>query len=177
MYLSHAKAQRRKGFLTIMSSLLQRLLIETLPEDTDPILRLYIEKLLPSLEQEFASISALGGSYEAHYEVLYKLGDRYTQEKAQRWSSRADQNLLVHVLNGLLTAWNISKYLPQALSEIEKYLLCLGLTLHDYNKYCNGQGEETPKNWEVEEILNVCRDLGEKLQFHLFWSEWQRIFN
>ncbi|MBH8564955.1 type I-D CRISPR-associated protein Cas10d/Csc3 [Nostoc sp. CENA67] len=156
-----------------MSSLLQRLLIETLPEDTDPILRLYIEKLLPSLEQEFASISALGGSYEAHYEVLSKLGDRYAQEKAQSWSSRADQNLLVHVLNGLLTAWNISKYLAQPLSDVEKYLLCLGLTLHDYNKYCNGQGEETPKNWEVEEILNVCRDLGEKLQFHLFWSEWQ----
>lgn len=155
-----------------MSTLLQTLLIETLPEDTDPILRLYIEKLLPSLEQEFSLISALGGSYEAHYQILSQIGDPYAQEKAQKWSSRADQNLLVHVLNGLLTAWNISKYLPQPLSDIEKYLLCLGLTLHDYNKYCNGQGEETPKNYQVAEIINLCRDLGEKLQFQLFWSEW-----
>ncbi|HEY9801270.1 MAG TPA: type I-D CRISPR-associated protein Cas10d/Csc3 [Leptolyngbyaceae cyanobacterium] len=156
-----------------MSTLLQTLLIETLPEDTDPILLLYIEKLLPFLEQEFAGISALGGTYEAHYQVLSQLGDRFAQEKAQRWSSRADQNLLVHVLNGLLTAWNISKYLPQPLSEIEKYLLCLGLTLHDYNKYCNGQGEETPNNWDVEQIINLCRELGEKLNFKLFWTEWQ----
>jgi CRISPR-associated protein Csc3 len=156
-----------------MSTLLQTLLIETLPENTDPILRLYIEKLLPSIEREFALISALGGSYEAHYQMLSQLGDRYAQEKAQNWSSRADQSLLVHVLNGLLTAWNISKYLHQPLSDIEKYLLCLGLTLHDYNKYCNGQGEETPKNWEVEEIINICSDLGEKLEFQLFWSEWQ----
>lgn len=156
-----------------MSTLLQTLLIETLPEDTDPILRLYIEKLLPSLEREFALISALGGSYEAHYQILSQLSDRYAQEKAQKWSSRADQSLLVHVLNGLLTAWNISKYLHQPLSDIEKYLLCLGLTLHDYNKYCNGQGEETPKNWEVEEIINLCHDLGKKLEFELFWSEWQ----
>ncbi|AFY31721.1 type I-D CRISPR-associated protein Cas10d/Csc3 [Calothrix sp. PCC 7507] len=156
-----------------MSTLLQTLLLETLPKETDPILHLYIEKLLPSLEQEFSLISALGGSYEAHYQILSQLGDSYAQEKAQNWSNRADQNLLVHVLNGLLTAWNISKYLPQPLSEIEKYLLCLGLTLHDYNKYCNGQGEETPKNWEVEKILNLCRDLGEKLNFELFWSEWQ----
>ncbi|MBD2441327.1 type I-D CRISPR-associated protein Cas10d/Csc3 [Nostoc sp. FACHB-110] len=156
-----------------MSSLLQTLIIETISEDTDPILLLYIEKLLPYLEQEFASISALGGSYEAHYQVLSQLEDRFAQEKAQRWSSRADQNLLVHILNGLLTAWNISKYLPQSLSDIEKYLLCLGLTLHDYNKYCNGQGEETPNNWEVDGIINLCRDLGEKLKFELFWAEWQ----
>ncbi len=156
-----------------MSTLLQTLLLETLPEDTDPILRLYIEKLLPSLEQEFALISALGGSYEAHYQSLSNLKDPYAEEKAQKWSSRADQNLLVHVLNGLLTAWNISKYLPQPLSDIEKYLLCLGLTLHDYNKYCNGQSEETPKNWETEEIINLCRNLGEKFKFNLFWSEWQ----
>ncbi len=156
-----------------MSTLLQTLLIETLPEDTDPILRLYIEKLLPPLEREFSFISALGGSYEAHYQLLSQLGDSYAREKAQSWSSRADQNLLVHVLNGLLTAWNISKYLPQPLSDVEKYLLCLGLTLHDYNKYCNGQGEETPKNWQVEEIIDLCRDLGEKLEFQLFWSEWQ----
>jgi CRISPR-associated protein Csc3 len=156
-----------------MSTLLQTLLIETLPEDTDPILRLFIDKLLPPLEREFALISALGGSYETHFQILSQLGDQFAQEKAQRWSNRPDQSLLVHVLNGLLTAWNISKYLNQPLSDVEKYLLCLGLTLHDYNKYCNGHGEETPKNWQVEEIINICRDLGEKLEFDLFWSEWR----
>ncbi|AKG21544.1 type I-D CRISPR-associated protein Cas10d/Csc3 [Calothrix sp. 336/3] len=156
-----------------MSTLLQTLLIETLPEDTDPILCLYIEKLLPALEREFGLISALGGSYEAHLQMLSQLGDKYAQEKAQRFSNFADQSLLVHVLNGLLTAWNISKYLAEPLADVEKYLLCLGLTLHDYNKYCNGQGEETPKNWEVEEIINVCRELGEKLEFELFWQEWR----
>jgi CRISPR-associated protein Csc3 len=160
-----------------MSTLLQTLLIETLPEDTDPILRLYIEKLLPSLEQEFAFISALGGSYKAHYQLLSKLGDSSAHENAQRWSNRADQNLLVHVLNGLLTAWNISQYLHQPLSDIEKYILCLGLTLHDYNKYCNGQGEETPKNYETEEIIDLCRNLGEKLKFDLFWSEWREYLS
>lgn len=156
-----------------MSNLLQTLLIETLPVDTDPILCLYIEKLLPYLEQEFSLISALGGSYKAHYQTLSQRHDSYAQEKAQKWSSRADQNLFVHVLNGLLTAWNISKHLHQPLLDIEKYILCLGLTLHDYNKYCNGQGEETPKNWKVEEIINICRELGEKLNFGLFWSQWQ----
>ncbi len=155
-----------------MSTLLQTLLIETLSEDTDPILRLYIETLLPSLEKEFALISALGGAYQNHYQILTNLGDKYAHEKAQTYSNNADQNLLVHVLNGLLTAWNISKHLPQPLSELEKYLLCLGLTLHDYNKYCHGQGEETPKHWEVENIITLCHELGDKLQFKLFWSEW-----
>ncbi len=156
-----------------MSTFLQTLLIETLSVDTDPIICLYIDKLLPYLQQEFSVISALGGSYEAHYQTLLELSDRYAEEKAQKWSNRADQNLFVHVLNGLLTAWNISNYLPQPLSEVEKYILCLGLTLHDYNKYRNGQGEETPKNWEVAEIINICRELGEKLKFELFWSQWQ----
>lgn len=157
-----------------MSTLLQTLLIETLPADTDEILRLYVEKLLPQLEREFALISALGGSFNAHYQNLLKLGDAYALAKAKKWSSSADQSLLVHVLNGLLTAWNISKYLKQPLSDVEKYLLCLGLTLHDYNKYCNGQGEESPKHWEVKEIINICQELGEKLEFQLFWSEWHQ---
>ncbi|MBF2066226.1 MAG: type I-D CRISPR-associated protein Cas10d/Csc3 [Calothrix sp. C42_A2020_038] len=160
-----------------MSTLLQRLLIETLPPDTDEILRLYIEKILPQLEREFALISALGGSFDAHYQNLLQLGDAYALSKATKWSSSADQSLLIHVLNALITAWNISKYLNQPLSDVEKYLLCLGLTLHDYNKYCNGQGEESPKHWEVEEIINICQELGEKLEFQLFWSEWRQYLS
>ena len=148
-----------------MATLLQTLLVETLPADTDPILRSYIETVLPSMERGFALIPALGGSEEAHYQLLSKLGDPHAKEKAQRWSNRADQSLLVHVLNALLTAWNLTPYLSQPLSDVEKYLICLGLTLHDYNKYCSGQGEETPQAYEVPTILELCQTLGEKLNF------------
>jgi CRISPR-associated protein Csc3 len=86
--------------------------------------------------------------------------------------------LLVHVLNALLTAWNLSEYLPNhlQLSEVEKRLLCLGLTLHDYNKYVQGQGEEypPPRAHEVVAILELCRNLGEKLNFQAFWDDWQQ---
>ncbi len=164
-------------FLKPMNTLLQTLLIETLPPETDSILRGYIETILPEIEREFSSISALGGSYEFHYNQLMKQGNKYAEKNANRWSSFADQNLCVHVLNALLTAWNLSEYLSPslALSDIEKRLLCLGITLHDYNKYCNGQGEEDPpKAHEVLEILNLCEELGEKLNFQLFWSDWKQ---
>ena len=36
-----------------MPTLLQTLLIETLPEDTDPILRLFIDTILPAMERAF----------------------------------------------------------------------------------------------------------------------------
>ncbi|MEH2455870.1 type I-D CRISPR-associated protein Cas10d/Csc3 [Nostoc sp.] len=54
-------------------------------------------------------------------------------------------------------------------------MLCLGLTLHDYNKYVRGQGEAQPppKAHEIEPILNLCRELGEKLNFQEFWQQWQ----
>jgi CRISPR-associated protein Csc3 len=157
-----------------MTTLLQTLLIETLPADSDPILRLYIETVLPAMEREFAVMPALGGSEAAHYHLLSQLGDSHAQEKAKRWSNRADQSLLVHVLNALLTAWNVANYLSQPLSDVEKYLLCLGLTLHDYNKYCHGQGEETPQADQVSAILDLCQTLAEKLNFQAFWSDWQQ---
>lgn len=127
-------------------TLLQTLLIETLPEDTDPILRSYIETILPAMERQFSVITALGGSYKSHLNKLEKQGDHHAEEKAQRWSNRADQGLQVHVLNALLTAWNLSQYLPDdlQLSEEEKRLLCLGITLHDYNKIIQGQTEASP---------------------------------
>ncbi|WP_414526648.1 type I-D CRISPR-associated protein Cas10d/Csc3 [Nodularia chucula] len=161
-----------------MPTLLQTLLIETLPENTDPILHSFINTVLPAMEGEFGLIPALGGSEDAHYQTLVKQGDnRYARENAQRWAAKPDQSLLVHVLNGLLTAWNLSAYLPAhlQLQETEKRLLCLGLTLHDYNKYVRGQGEEQPppKAHEIEAIINLCGELGEKLAFSEFWSEWR----
>lgn len=155
-------------------TLLQTLLLETIPEDTDPILISYLETVLPAMEQEFAFISALGGSENNHYQTLIALNDSYAREKAQRWANKADQNLLVHVLNALLTAWNLVPYLSKALSNEEKYLLCLGLTLHDYNKYCLGHGEESPSAANVDDILNICQQLGEKLNFQSFWSDWRQ---
>ncbi len=161
-----------------MQTLLQTLLIETLPAETDPVLRAFIETVLPAMEREFGLISALGGSERVHYQTLMKQGDRYAREKAQRWASKADQSLLVHVLNALLTAWNLCEHLPNHLQllEIEKRLLCLGLTLHDYNKYVQGQGEEAlpPKAHEIPAILKLCQGLGEKLNFQDFWADWQQ---
>lgn len=158
-------------------TLLQTLLIETLPEDTDPILRSYIETILPAMERQFSVITALGGSYKSHLNKLEKQGDRHAEEKAQRWSNRADQGLQVHVLNALLTAWNLSQYLPDdlQLSEEEKRLLCLGITLHDYNKVIQGQTEAStsPKAHEIRQILQVCETWGEKLNFDGFWHQWR----
>jgi len=159
-----------------MTTLLQTLLIETLPEETDPILLEFIHTVLPAMEREFGLIPALGGSETIHYQTLVKQGDRVALEKAKRWANRPDQSLLVHVLNGLLIAWNLSYHLPPylQLNTVEKRLLCLGLTLHDYNKYVQGQGEEqsAPKAHEIESILNLCQELGEKLEFTAFWSQW-----
>ena len=154
-------------------TLLQNLLLNTLEADTDPILWAYIETVLPAMEQEFGLIPALGGSEAVHRHRLQ--GDRYMEDTIQRWTRNSDQSLLVHVLNALLTAWNLLPFLDEdkQLSNDEKRLLCLGLTLHDYNKYCQGEEEDSPKAYEVDEILQLCSELGEKLNFSAFWSEWQ----
>jgi CRISPR-associated protein Csc3 len=160
-----------------MPTLLQTLLIETLPSDTDPILQTFIQTVLPAMEREFGLIPAMGGSETVHYQTLIKQSDRYAHENAKRWAAKPDQSLLVHVLNGLLTAWNLSVHLPKhlQLQAVEKRLLCLGLTLHDYNKYVRGQGEEQPppKAHEIEAIINLCQELGQKLDFKEFWNEWR----
>jgi CRISPR-associated protein Csc3 len=162
-----------------MTTLLQTLLLETLPEQTDPILHAYIDTVLPAMEREFGTTPALGGSFEGHYQTLLAQGHSYALETARRWSDRADQSLTVHVLNALLTAWNLLDYLSPSLqlSETEKYLLCLGITLHDYNKYSQGQGEEAPKAHEVSDILALCESLGEKLDFNAFWSDWKHYIS
>ena len=157
-----------------MTTLLQTLLIETLPEDTDPILRSYIETILPALEREFSLTTALGGSETAHFQILSQLGDKYAVEKSQSWSQRPDQSLMVHVLNALLTSWNLIPFLnsDNSLSEIEKRLLCLGITLHDYDKHCRSQIIQPPDSDDIPAIFKVCEELGEKLDFDLIRSEW-----
>jgi CRISPR-associated protein Csc3 len=153
-------------------TLLQNLLLETLSPETDPILRNYIETVLPAMEQKFGMVSALGGSEEVHRVLLE--GGRFIDDKVNRYSGR-EQSLLVHVLNGLLTAWNLIPFLDEdeQLDDIEKRLLCLGLTLHDYNKYCHGEVLESPKASEIPAILALCADLGENLGFSKFWAEWK----
>lgn len=153
-------------------TLLQNLLLETLSPETDPILRSYIETVLPAMEQKFGMVSALGGSEEVHRVLLE--GKPYIDDKINRYSGR-EQSLLVHVLNGLLTAWNLIPFLDEdeQLDEIEKRLLCLGLTLHDYNKYCHGEIRESPKASEIPAILALCAELGEELGFSEFWAEWK----
>ncbi|MFM6080207.1 MAG: type I-D CRISPR-associated protein Cas10d/Csc3, partial [Dolichospermum sp.] len=158
-----------------MPTLLQALLIETLPADTDPILTSFINTILPVMEREFGLIPAMGGSEILHYQNLVKQGNKYAHENAKNWANKSDQSLLVHVLNGLLIAWNLSLHLSprQQLKDEEKKLLCLGIALHDYNKYVRGQGEEQPppQAHEIEEIINLCSELGTKLNFTEFWSE------
>jgi CRISPR-associated protein Csc3 len=162
-----------------MSTLLQTLLIETLAEDTDPILRSFIETILPSIEREFGHLTALGGSEEAHFENLRKtMDEKKARQTAQKFSRKADQSLLVHVLNALLIAWNLQKYLPNylKLSDIEKYLLCLGMVLHDYDKAERGQKEdvkEPPKANEIPRILEVCQQWGDRLNFAEFLPDWR----
>jgi CRISPR-associated protein Csc3 len=153
-------------------TLLQHLLSETLPEDTDPILQNYIHTVLPKMEQHFSMTSALGGAEEVHRKLLE--GESFIDDKVNRYSG-SEQSLLVHVLNGLLTAWNLSKFLPndEQLDEPEKYLLCLGLTLHDYNKYCHGELRESPKAAENSDILALCEEMGELLDFSTFWPSWK----
>ena len=153
-------------------TLLQNLLLETLSPETDPVLRSYLETVLPEMETQFGMVSALGGSEEVHRALLE--GDRYIDDKINRYSGR-EQSLLVHVLNGLLTAWNLIPFLDEdeQLDDIEKRLLCLGLTLHDYNKYCHGEVLESPKASEIPVILALCADLGEDLGFSKFWAEWK----
>ncbi|WP_034937246.1 type I-D CRISPR-associated protein Cas10d/Csc3 [Gloeocapsa sp. PCC 73106] len=157
-----------------MKTLLQDLLLETLPVDTDPILLSYLETVLPAMEREFASISALGGAEDSHHRNLKITGDKYAQENAARYAHKADQSLLVHVLNALLIAWTLLPYLSVPLSVEEKYLLCLAITLHDYNKYYLGCGEKSPSAADVAEIINICRELGQKLNFKAFWSDWEQ---
>jgi len=158
-----------------MTTLLQTLLLRTLPPDTDPVLRAYIETVLPAMEQEFGMIPALGGSEEAHYHLQKQRGSKFAAENAKRYASRSDQSLLVHVLNALLTGWNLLPFLSSALalSEDEKRLFCLGLTLHDYNKWCQGEEEDSPQASEIADILKLCDTLGAQLNFDAFWAEWR----
>ena len=140
-----------------MTTLLQNLLLRTLQKDAnDSVLKQYIEKLLPAIEKEFALIPALGGL-----------------DKNQNFAKKADQSLLVHVLNGLIIAWNLSKELDEQLEEIEEYLLCLGFTLHDYNKYFYHHQEKSPEAHQTIEIIERCQELGKLLEFSLFLEQWQ----
>jgi len=154
-------------------TLLQTLLLRTLPEETDPILRDYLETVLPAMEQEFGLIPALGGSEEAQYYLLVQQGSKYAVENAKRYAEYSDQSLLVHVLNALLTAWNLLPFLSSKLTDTEKRLLCLGLTLHDYNKWCHGEQQQVPDASEIPKILELCKKLGERLNFDAFWAEWR----
>lgn len=156
-----------------MNTLLENLLLETLPEDTDPILLSYLQTVLPAMEIEFATLSALGGSEKINRDNLIAINDQYALQRAKSYSAKADQSLLVHVINALLTAWNLASYLSHPLRDEEKYLMCLGITLHDYDKYHLGNQQESPTAAEVEQIIKDCQELGGKLNFGDFWTDWR----
>ncbi len=157
-----------------MTSLLQTLLLRTLNPDTDLVLRAFVETVLPAIEQEFSMIPSVGGSEEAQYRLLTKRGKQFAAQRAKHYATFSDQSLLVHSLNALLTTWSLLPFLSSAfaLSDAEKRILCLGLTLHGYNKWCHGEEEDPPLASEVTEILELCRTLGAKLNFDAFWADW-----
>jgi CRISPR-associated protein Csc3 len=138
-----------------MTTLLQNLLLETLPEKNEgSILARFIETILPNLEQEFAIIPALGGTEE-------------------RFRHKADQSLLVHVVNGLFIAWNLSEELDEPLTDIEAIVMCLGFLLHDRDKYYHAQGLKKIDSWDIIGIIDRCKELASKLKFSDFWTEWE----
>lgn len=156
-------------------TLLQRLLLKT--SNPDPVLRQYIETIVPAMEREFSFTYALGGEEEDHYRRLVpRLGAEKAREIAISRASRPDQNLFVHVLNALFIAWRLSQYLPQRLqlTEIEQKLICLGITLHDYGKQLYEQERDSPHACEVPEIIAVCREMGKSLNFDEFWQDWEQ---
>jgi CRISPR-associated protein Csc3 len=121
-------------------------------------------------------IYALGGDEEEHYQrLIHFYDDKKSREIAQSRAVKADQSLLVHVLNALFIGWKLSESLPKKnkLSEIEQKLFCLGITLHDYGKELYDQGQQSPKAYEIREIIKCCEILGDKLNFNKFWLEWK----
>lgn len=138
-----------------MTTLLQNLLLETLFEKhEESIFASFIETILPNLEQEFALIPALGGTEE-------------------RYKYKADQSLLVHVVNGLFIAWNLSEELNEPLSDIEARVMCLGFLLHDRDKYYHAQGQKKVRSWDIAKIIDRCKELGYQLKFSDFCTEWE----
>ncbi|MFW6296028.1 MAG: type I-D CRISPR-associated protein Cas10d/Csc3 [Halothece sp.] len=156
-------------------TLLQRLLLKT--SNPDPVIRAYIETILPAMEREFAFTYAMGGNEADHYRRLVpRYGEELAREIARDRASKSDQSLLVHVLNALLIAWRLSQYLPKhlQLTEIEQKLLCLAITLHDYGKQLYDKNITSPRACDVPEIIEVCREMGKQLNFDAFWSEWEQ---
>ncbi|MEN9207046.1 MAG: hypothetical protein Q6K31_02615, partial [Gloeomargarita sp. GMQP_bins_14] len=139
-----------------MSTLLQTLLLRTLSSETDSILRTYIETVVPAMEQEFGGITALGGSQEVHFHLLPAKGDPQAAVKAPRYAQRPEQSFPVHVRNALSIAWQLIPYLDPPLRDTEKRLLCLGLTLHDYNKWCASHEQDPPLASDVADIKDLC---------------------
>ncbi|MFN4844434.1 MAG: type I-D CRISPR-associated protein Cas10d/Csc3, partial [Dolichospermum sp.] len=138
-----------------MKTILVRLIIETLShQEKNTVLMSFMETVLPAMEDTFSLIPALGSSIAP-------------------FNKNADQSLLVHVINGLLTAWNLNKYLPEKLTETEQRLLCLGFTLHDYDKYYYSQKIQTPGAHETSKIRELCYQLAKDLNFAEFWTDWE----
>ncbi|MGB0563412.1 MAG: type I-D CRISPR-associated protein Cas10d/Csc3, partial [Spirulinaceae cyanobacterium] len=160
-----------------MTTLLQQLLLCTHPETLDPVLRAYIDHVVPKLEIHFGNISGLGGgelTHRANFEKAGKTGDR-AAKTAQAWGNKPDQSLASHVLNALLIGWELFPFLGRrnTLSDLEKRLFCLAITLHDYDKQWHGHGISSPTAEQTPEILEVCRELGTQLNFGEFWPQWQ----
>lgn len=139
-----------------METLLQTLLLQTLPTDSDSILTTYVEKVLPAVEQEFGRVAV-----------------------PRTDVSRPEQSLLVYLLNNLLTAWNLISFLPakSGLSDDEKRLLCLGITLNSCNSVRQSKEGDLPLPLDLDKIRERYCAVGEGLNIDMFWKEWREYLS
>ncbi|MBD2060483.1 type I-D CRISPR-associated protein Cas10d/Csc3 [Oculatella sp. FACHB-28] len=147
-----------------MATLLQTLLLQTLPADLDPVLLAYIETVLPAVEQKFGMLPVVEGSSNDRFVQLGKLDE---VQRVFYSTNDSDQSLLIFILNGLLTVWNLLPFLSKklALSDSEKRLLCLGFTFQGYRNLW----QHSAKTSERTPVIL----LGETLNLDAFWAGWQ----
>ncbi|MEP0819347.1 MULTISPECIES: type I-D CRISPR-associated protein Cas10d/Csc3 [Trichocoleus] len=147
-----------------MKTLLQTLLLETLPHSLDSVLFNYINVVLPAVEQEFGRASTFCRT-KSYWKTL-------TQEQNQTRQlissdKHLNQSLLINILNSLLIVWSLIPLLNEelALSKDEKCLLCVWFTLQGYNS-CYSSRVTAP-------LLTPDINLGEVLNLDMFWPQWR----
>ncbi len=138
-----------------MSTLLRVFLRQTFSPNLDPVVCAYIETVLLVIKQR-------GG---------------FTAAPSANSIDLPEQNLLVHVLNRLLTIWNLMPFLGAAFtpSDDEKRILCLSLTLNPCSVW--QPGGEGLSSSEITQIRKQYRTIGDHFNFDAFWENWCKYLN
>lgn len=155
-----------------MLTLLQTLLMQTLPSDFDLVFLSYIETVLPVLEQELQMIPAFD---EPNNDWLAQQKEPESMQQVLYSNSNFQQSLWLYILNSLLTAWNLLPFLKSnfALSDDEKRLLCLGFTFKGNSSEYRNRSAISLLRADISETLQPFELFGETLNLDAFWSEWR----